>query len=256
MSLWGVICTQYIYIKFAADAPAGQHGQQGQPQPTSGDDSDREEKEKHWWQKEEHKKQLGVRHCTAWTRTHCNIAFATCQIGGGILAGALAVGAGYAAYKHHENKKKAVRSAFFFLVLISLSHGIAQNLEREDWLEEARERTQAYNSGKGGRLTWALTSGHDIPRGAVEGGREEHGEVLYIARAFQGVRYLYHLLFFVRLLRLTPIRVVFVRPISVVSHSAYSMAPLRRPWKGVYRFQEGCSDRPQAEGQRCALSPH
>ena len=29
-------------------ALAPQHGQQGQPQPTSGDDSDKEEKEKHW----------------------------------------------------------------------------------------------------------------------------------------------------------------------------------------------------------------
>ena len=215
----GVICTQYIKSVVDAPAPAPQHGQQGQPQPTSGDDSDKEEKEQHWWQKEEHKKQLGVRHCAAWTRTHCNIA-STCQIGGGLLAGALAVGAGYAAYKHHENKKKAVRSSFFLLVFISLPHGIVQNLEREDWLEEARERTQAYNSGKGGRLTWALTTGHNIPRGAVEGGREEHGEVLYIARAFQGVRYLYHFVFFIGLLRSTPIRVAFVRPISVVSHSS------------------------------------
>jgi len=130
-----------------APAPAptyGEHGQQGQ-QGQSADNGEKEEKEQHWWQKEEHKKQLGI--------------------GGGLLAGALVAGAGYAAYKHHDKKKR-------------------QNMDRGEWLEEANERTQAYNSGKGGPVTWVLTSGRSIPRGAIEGGRDEHGEVLYVARAF------------------------------------------------------------------------
>jgi hypothetical protein len=114
---------------------------------------------------------------------------------------------------------KAVRS-FFPFVVISLPYVIGQNFEREDWLEDARERTQAYNSGKGGRLTWALTTGYNIPRGTVVGGREEHGEVLHRSCIPRGEIPLSFRVFFVRLSRSTPIREAFVRPISVVSHSA------------------------------------
>ena len=74
-------------------APTPQHGRQGQPQPTSGDDSDKEEKEKHWWQRRSTRSGLG--YVIAQLGPGPTVtSTSTCQIGGGILAGALAVGAG------------------------------------------------------------------------------------------------------------------------------------------------------------------
>jgi len=120
-----------------------------QEQPTE------EEKEKHWYDLDDHrKKQL--------------------EVGGGLLAGITALGAGYVAYKEHgkhEDEKKA--------------HVWALN----NWLRDAQTRTQAYYNGQTqGPVTWIYTEGKNIPRNAIVGGQEtydrEGQQILYISRAY------------------------------------------------------------------------
>ncbi|KZT29050.1 carbohydrate-binding module family 12 protein [Neolentinus lepideus HHB14362 ss-1] len=112
-----------------------------------------EERKKQWWElDDERKKQL--------------------EIGGGLLAGVAALGAGYFAYKEHgksEEEKKASVWAF------------------QNWLHDAQQRTEAfYRNGPSAPTTWVLVHGKNIPRGAIHGG-EEHGQPLYICRAFYDV---------------------------------------------------------------------
>ncbi|TFK54526.1 carbohydrate-binding module family 12 protein [Heliocybe sulcata] len=91
------------------------------------------------------------------------------EIGGGLLAGLTALGAGYFAYKEHEKseeEKKANVWAF------------------QNWLHDAQQRTEAfYRDGPRAPTTWVLVHGKNIPEGAIQGG-EEHGQPLYICRAF------------------------------------------------------------------------
>jgi hypothetical protein len=57
-----------------------------------------------------------------------------------------------------------------------------------DWVREAQARTDAYyEKGSEQPVTWVLNRGLSIPVGAIEGGRDENGEVFYVARAFQEV---------------------------------------------------------------------
>ncbi|KAH7099289.1 hypothetical protein BKA62DRAFT_710547 [Auriculariales sp. MPI-PUGE-AT-0066] len=113
-----------------------------------------EEQKKNWYDlSDERKKQL--------------------EIGGGLAVGVGLLGAGFAAYQHHEKdeeKKKAYTWG-------------AQN-----WVKEAQSTTQNYyqsNSSGGGSsaVTWVLVQGKQIPQGAIKGG-EEGGETLYVARAY------------------------------------------------------------------------
>ena len=114
-----------------------------------------EEKEKHWYDlDDERKKQL--------------------EVGGGLLAGIAALGAGYVAYQHH-NKSEEEKKA----------HVWALN----NWLRDAQARTRAfYNGQTQGPVTWIYTEGKNIPQQAIPGGQETYDrkgfQRLYICRAY------------------------------------------------------------------------
>jgi len=85
-------------------------------------------------------------------------------IGGGIAAGLLAGGIHHLVKKHEKSEDEEV------------GHNA--------WVNEARMRTEQYNrDGPRGPATWVLTQGKDIPRYAIEVGKE-HSSPLYICRAF------------------------------------------------------------------------
>jgi len=92
------------------------------------------------------------------------------ELGGGLLAGAAALGAGYFAYKHHEKGEEEKKATVWAL---------------QNWLHDAQMRTDRYNSGGSSQpLNWILNHGKAIPPNAIEGGNDK-GHTLYIARAFQ-----------------------------------------------------------------------
>jgi len=92
------------------------------------------------------------------------------EAGGGLLLGLAAVGAGYALYKHREYTAEEKKTHLWAL---------------QNWLQEAKERTDDFNqNGAKGPLTWILTSGKNIPHGALLGGQDKSGQALYIARAY------------------------------------------------------------------------
>lgn len=109
-----------------------------------------EEHKKKWWDlTDERKKQV--------------------EIGGGLVAGLAALGAGYYAYHEHEKNEETKKAHVWAL---------------QSWLAEAKARTQEYYSrGASSSLTWILIEGHDIPDNAIVGGNEG-GKTLYISRAF------------------------------------------------------------------------
>jgi len=129
----------------------GGGGYSGAPLPTPDVKPTEEEKKKNWWDLDDQRKtQL--------------------EIGGGLLAGAAALGGGYAIYKHHQKSEEQHKAETWAL---------------SNWLNDAKARTDAFRQhGPRGPYTWVLTNGKNIPQGAVEGGREKNGSVLYIARAY------------------------------------------------------------------------
>jgi len=55
---------------------------------------------------------------------------------------------------------------------------------RDGWLQDARHRAdEVHRNGPRAPATWVLVSGHEIPRGAIEAGREGDN-TLYVARAY------------------------------------------------------------------------
>lgn len=109
-----------------------------------------DEKDKNWYDlTDERKKQL--------------------EIGGALAIGAGLLGAGFAAWKHHEKSEEEKKAHMWG----------AQN-----WLRDAQQRTQDFHQrGPSGPFVWVLVHGHEIPQGALVGG-EVNGEPIYIARAF------------------------------------------------------------------------
>ncbi|KAI0769071.1 carbohydrate-binding module family 12 protein [Trametes elegans] len=92
------------------------------------------------------------------------------EIGGGLLAGAAAIGAGIFAYKKHEEHEEDKQS---------------QAWSAQNWLQDAEQRTRDYyQNGPRGPATWLLVHGKDIPTNIAIPGGEEHGERHYICRAF------------------------------------------------------------------------
>jgi len=92
------------------------------------------------------------------------------EIGGGLLAGAALLGGGFAAFQHHKKNQEENKAEAWAV---------------SNWLDDAKQRTATFNSrGPQGPTTWILTQGTNIPQGAIEGGREKGGDVLYIARAY------------------------------------------------------------------------
>jgi hypothetical protein len=92
------------------------------------------------------------------------------ELGGGLLAGAAALGAGYFAYKHHQKSEEEKKATAWAL---------------QNWLHDAQRRTDEINNvGSTEPVYWVLSHGKNIPREAIEGGNDS-GHTLYIARAFQ-----------------------------------------------------------------------
>jgi len=93
------------------------------------------------------------------------------EIGGGLLVGLGAIGAGYYAYHEHgknEEEKKA------------------QTWGLQAWIKDAEQRTRDYqnNGPQGQAITWILNDGHTVPDGAIVGGQEADGTPTYVARAY------------------------------------------------------------------------
>ncbi|EMD40103.1 carbohydrate-binding module family 12 protein [Gelatoporia subvermispora B] len=111
---------------------------------------DHEERKKKWWElDDDRKKQL--------------------EVGGGLLAGIAAIGAGYYAYHEHEKSEDEKKANVWAL---------------QNWLHEAEARTRRYyEQGPSGPANWVLTDGLNIPQGAIQGG-EQQGQPLFIVRGF------------------------------------------------------------------------
>ncbi|KZT67294.1 carbohydrate-binding module family 12 protein [Daedalea quercina L-15889] len=109
-----------------------------------------EERKKNWWDLDDHrKKQL--------------------EIGGGLVAGLAAVGAGYYAY-HEHNKTEEEKKAMVW--------GL------QNWLQEAEARKrQFYERGPSGPATWILSEGGQVPKNALPVG-QQNGETLFVCRGF------------------------------------------------------------------------
>jgi len=92
------------------------------------------------------------------------------EVGGGLLAGALLLGGGFAAYKHHQEAEVEKKADAWAL---------------QNWIHAAQQRTEEYyRDGSQSSVTWVLTHGKNIPSGAIKGGHDQC-HTLYIARAFQ-----------------------------------------------------------------------
>ncbi|KAF8899503.1 carbohydrate-binding module family 12 protein [Gymnopilus junonius] len=122
---------------------------QQQPQYGQQGQSQEDQKPDHWYETEEGKKKL--------------------EIGGGLLGGAALLAGGLLAYKKHEEHKE---------------HSRADGWARENWLQEASARTEAYRrNGTEEPCLWVFTQGKHIPKGAILVGKEKSWN-LYICRAF------------------------------------------------------------------------
>jgi hypothetical protein len=120
------------------------------------------------------------------------------QIGGGLLAGAAVLGAGYAAWHAHENNQKTQEQAsFHHLNSRTLPYSPSPKEQAltwgvQGWLRDAQARTEEFrNHGPRGPTTWVLVEGREnIPRPALEAGRDRDGNSIYIARAYyeEGIR--------------------------------------------------------------------
>ncbi|KAF9227291.1 carbohydrate-binding module family 12 protein [Gyrodon lividus] len=151
---WGEDCNPSRHPSGYGQQPQHQHHQrQEADQPsysTPAVQPTKEEAEKHWYDiDDKRKKEL--------------------EVGGGLLAGIAAIGAGYYAYKEHgknEEEKKA------------------QQWSLNNWIVESQARTQQWRSGGyNAPVAWIWNEGKSIPRDAIQGG-EERGEQLYICRAY------------------------------------------------------------------------
>ncbi|KAI0631944.1 carbohydrate-binding module family 12 protein [Trametes polyzona] len=93
------------------------------------------------------------------------------EIGGGLLAGIAAIGAGYFAYHEHEKNEDEKKANIWAL---------------QNWLHEAEQRTRDYyEHGPRGPATWVLVEDKNrIPTNIAIVGGEEHGQPHYICRGF------------------------------------------------------------------------
>ncbi|KAI0328989.1 carbohydrate-binding module family 12 protein [Cubamyces sp. BRFM 1775] len=92
------------------------------------------------------------------------------EVGGGLLAGIAAIGAGYFAYKEHEKNEDEKKANIWAL---------------QNWLHDAENRTRDYyQNGPRGPATWILVDGKNIPTNIAIVGGEEHGQPHYICRGF------------------------------------------------------------------------
>lgn len=92
------------------------------------------------------------------------------EVGGGLVAGIAALGAGYFAYSEHKKSEEEKKANIWAL---------------QNWLHEAEQRTRDYYEGKvRGPVTWILVDGKNIPTNIAIPGGEEGGTPHYICRGF------------------------------------------------------------------------
>jgi hypothetical protein len=121
------------------------------PHPNQQVEIPHDERKKNWYDLDDHRKK-------------------ELEAGGGLLAGAALIGAGFVAYQHHQKSEEDKKATTWAL---------------QNWLHDAQRRTDQINSsGPPGPVYWVLNQGKTIPRGAIEGGNDS-GHTLFIARAFQ-----------------------------------------------------------------------
>ncbi|KAI0704032.1 hypothetical protein C8Q76DRAFT_771462 [Earliella scabrosa] len=95
------------------------------------------------------------------------------EIGGGLLTGAAAIGAGYFAYKGHKESEEEEEANLW---------------DFDNWLHDAQQRTREYYEGRSrGPVTWILVDGRNIPTNIAIPGGEEHGVPHYICRGFHEI---------------------------------------------------------------------
>ena len=113
------------------------------------------------------------------------------QIGGGLLAGATTISAGYHAWD--ENKEKRTEEEVgliphsrsnFPRLPSSKKQALTWGLQR--WLRDAYVRTEEFrNHGPRAPTTWVLVDGPDkIPKSAIEAGKDKDGHPVYFARVY------------------------------------------------------------------------
>ncbi|KAI0754755.1 carbohydrate-binding module family 12 protein [Daedaleopsis nitida] len=92
------------------------------------------------------------------------------EVGGGLLAGIAAIGAGYFAFNEHKKSEEEKKAHLWAL---------------QNWLHDAEQRTRDYYEGRArSPVTWILVEGKNIPTNIAIPGGEEHGEPHYICRGF------------------------------------------------------------------------
>jgi hypothetical protein len=92
------------------------------------------------------------------------------EIGGGLLVGAVLLGGGFAAWKHHQKADEDKKADAWAL---------------QNWVHEAQARAEEYyKQGPQSPVTWVLTYGKNILPRAIEGGYDQ-GHTVFIARAYQ-----------------------------------------------------------------------
>ncbi|KAI1794981.1 hypothetical protein LXA43DRAFT_971022 [Ganoderma leucocontextum] len=95
------------------------------------------------------------------------------EIGGGLLAGALALGAGVFAWSEHKKSEEEKKQHAWDI---------------QNWLHESERRTNDFWAGRAaGPVTWVLVDGKNIPAEQAIVGGEEHGTPHYICRGWHEI---------------------------------------------------------------------
>lgn len=98
------------------------------------------------------------------------------------------LGAGVFAYNHHQKSEEEVSHQTTPSIITVLNGDYVQKKAHawglQSWLKDAQQRTQAFHQyGPQGPVTWVLVQGKNLPPNPFPGG-EEHGQPLFISRAF------------------------------------------------------------------------